>query len=480
MLVFFLAALVAGWGCEDTQEAVITLGDPLGKVEKVDGDVLVLRAGAKGTVHLHLGDPLTGGDVITTETGGTATVKMGAGLEVLIRSGSRVQFNHRLLGPLEVPSLVLQRGRVSIVSGDSSLGNGPCLETPTMTFQARGTEFEVGVAEDLGVLVAVARGNLQVVTPWQGFSLKEKQELEVDFLEGPLPLRPSKERTEADWAGWMAARFRNLSMRLPEIAARVDRSLRETASARVAKRTELEQTSSEMEVISKELDAGKTDGNGGLHRSPLWVKLVALAKVQAASILELRHLANRTESLLIEAERLQTRASNLKNELGDRWPPVDHILRSLLENGRLLRSALKEERTFLLACGENWRSTMARVGAGDVFVAGGPPQSSPAAKPVTQGQSSSASSKIEAKQTRQPPKDIKKGIAAPAKERTPSRILTKDGKATKVQAGEKGHKKVPERTTQGKKQQATGKEASPPGGDKAQERKHSKKTQVAR
>lgn len=358
-LCFLVLALVSGCSSpqEPQQERAL---NPQAKVEKVDGDALVLRSGIRNPVHLHIGDPLFGGDVVTTEVGGAAELSMGEGYLLSVRSGSRVKINPLLMGDMENLSVLLQRGRVLLRAQAPQANSRLVLETASLTANVKSTELEVGVSEDLGVLLCVRQGTLQVESAGERVSLAASQESEVDFLERPSAPRSFKEKTEADWASWMAARFRNLAWRMPELVAKVDRCLRETASQRLEVRTELDRRIFEMESLARSL--GETDQALGSEQDRAVRKLQELALLQAETLVLLRYLDNRTETLLLETERLQKRAQTMKRELGERYGPLEEFLRLLLQCGKPLNRALQEERSYLDGQAQRWRVAVAAAG----------------------------------------------------------------------------------------------------------------------
>ena len=349
------------FGCSSSQEPERASPlDPYGKVEKVDGEALVLRAGINNAVHLHMGDPLFGGDVVSTEGGGALELRVRDNSVLSVRSGSRIRINPTLAPELEAPSVLLQRGRVYLRTQLPSGNPRLVLETFHLRVMAQAAELEAGVAEDLGILLCAHKGNIQVEGTGERTVVEAKQETEVEFLERPSPARPFRERSEADWAAWMAARFRNLTTRIPELVARMDRSLKETGAERLEVRAELDTRGREMETLAQSLaGAGQAPQ---VHGEDSAGRLRELARLQAGSLIRLRHLDNRTESLLLEADRLRKRAQAMKKELGDRNQPVEEMLRLLLEGGKPLGKALQEERSYLMAQSQRWSLAVASAG----------------------------------------------------------------------------------------------------------------------
>lgn len=430
-----LLVLLVGWGCSSESENPPLLSHPLGKVEKVEGDVQLFKPGARGGVRIHLGDSLSEGDVLSTEGGGMAVVRLGEVAEFSIRSGSRTWINPRILGEKENPSMVLQRGRLSVRSLEASQLGSPLLETAMLRVEAKGTDFEVAVAEDLGVLLCVYKGRVEMAGPLEPMVVPEKHEAEVDFLDGASGMRKLKERTEADWAAWMAARFRNMSGRFPELATRMDRCLRETGTRRLETRKLLDEKAQELQRMAQGIaQQGNTKGtpSGSTGESALDV-----ARSQARLILETRHLENRTEILLGEADRLRKRGQAMKKELGERFSPADDLLRLIIDGGKVLRGSISEERQKLLEHSQKWRENLAMAGLLSVASLEIPKETKPepaqASKPKT--------SPPQAKASPKPGQEEKKARLSAPKASKPSQGVSRAQPSAKGKLEQRGKEK---------------------------------------
>ncbi len=362
--MFFFQCLIISWlflACspsQDSQEKISS--DPMGKVEKVDGEVLVTRLGARDVVHLHMGDPLFAGDMVSTEAGGATEIRLGQDSLLSVTSGSIIEINPTLDPKVGPCSFFLQRGRVLVETPTDSKSPGVVLETFHFGVLLRSGELEVGLAEDLGLIICMRRGQAQLEGVGAKISLAAKQETEVEFLEAPPQSRQLNERSEADWAAWMAARFRNLPLKIHELAAKIDRCLKETAIERVQVRTELDRRHLELESLARSL--AEEEQGPPVERQAVLRKLRALAELQEDSLIRLRYLVTRTELLLVEAERLRRRADNMKKELGDKHSHLGNFFRLLLEGGRPLAKALAEERNYLAFQTGQWKSFVEMAG----------------------------------------------------------------------------------------------------------------------
>lgn len=442
LLIKLILLLFLTCGCGPEAEKSSGVQEPVGKVDKVEGEALLFRPGAKGAVHLHLGDPLAGGDAVSTEGGGVAVVKVGETAEFYIKSGSRMWVNPRILGEKENPSIALQRGRVLVRSGDASKGGSPLLETAMFTFEAPGAEFEVAVGEDLGILVCVYKGRIRITGLTEPLTIVDKQEVELDFLDGSWGLRKLKERTDADWAAWMAGRFRILSSRFPELVTRMDRFLREAGVRRLEKRKQLDEKAMEFEskinAVARQATTEVTQsGSKGDD-------LLDAARSQAKLILEMRHLENRTEILLAEAERLRKRGQAMKKELGERFAPMDEILRLILDGGKVVRRSIEEERGRLLQCSQKWKENLATAGLISVASLEHPREPKPeppeASKPKSSPSQAKAPSKVDQEEKQGKPSISKDSKASKSLSKTQSSTKQKvkgttRGRETKQQGG---------------------------------------------
>ncbi|MEJ5375503.1 MAG: hypothetical protein WHX93_02865 [bacterium] len=362
--MFFSQCLIISWlflACspsQDSQEKISS--DPMGKVEKVDGEVLVTRLGARDVVHLHMGDPLFGGDMVSTEAGGATEIRLGQDSLLSVTSGSIIRINPTLDPKVGISSFFLQRGRVLVKIPTDSKSPGVVLETFHLKALFRSGELEAGLAEDLGLMICMRRGQAQIEGVGAKISLAAKQETEVEFLEAPPQSRQLNERSEADWAAWMAARFRNLPLKIHELAAKIDRCLKETAIERLQLRTELDRRHLELESLARSL--AEEEQGPPVERQVVLRKLRALAELQEDSLVRLRHLGTRTELLLVEAERLRRRADNMKKELGEKHSNLGNFFKLLLEGGRPLAKALAEERNYLAFQTAQWKSVVDMAG----------------------------------------------------------------------------------------------------------------------
>lgn len=471
-IVFCLMILGLVCACSPSQDTKQEKPEePLAKVEKLDGEVLVLRLGAKEMVHLHLGDPLFGGDVLSTEGGGAVEIRVGENSTLSVASGSIVKINPVLDRAVDSPSMFLQRGRVFLRAQPGSQSPAVVLESFHMSVLSLSGELQAAVAEDLGVLLCVPQGESRVEGVGFKIPLGTKQETEADFLERPGPPRQYKERSEADWAGWMAARFRNLPLRMLELAAKMNRCLKETAVERLEVRTQIDRRNLEIESLARSLSEEDQGPLG--DREAVLKKLKALAMLQAESLVRLRHLGTRTELLLPELERLKRRSQGMKKELGESYSPLEQLLTSLMDGGKPLAAALQEERSYLAVHCQQWRWAVGAAGGLHPVLQDKPaaeparasleekkaPAKPPAQeKPKSKSISNSAGSKPSSTGSSGKSKSSQKEQAKPSQ--TKPKTQQKSSAGTKASSGSSSAKKAKSSGTQ-KEKRTDSKQSSP-------------------
>jgi hypothetical protein len=347
----FVLLVVAGfgllWGCSSKEDAPPpAMGDPEGKVEKVEGDALVTRGGQGTPVHLHLGDPLFRGDVVVTEGTGSLELKLVDGTVLMVRPSTRLRINERGDGDVEAPSVMLYWGRL-LSRALTAVGDDRfSVDSPTLVAGVLGTEFEMGVAEDQGTIVSVYHGKVEVDVEGERSLLPQQREIETDFMERPMPSRAFKEKLETDWVSWMAARSRNLPNRMPELVAKMERRLREIQSRREEERATAEKRLQEMQDVARTIgDAGKEGDQA--RRQELIRRFQELSVAHRQSMKRIQQLENRGDAAFVHAERLQKRAKGLKKELGNRYRSVSDSLRKIVEGRKDLQRGFLEDRGFL-------------------------------------------------------------------------------------------------------------------------------------
>jgi hypothetical protein len=335
-------------GCGGKEEgAPVPSGEPEGKVERLEGDAMVIRGGEGHAVHLHLGDPLFQGDVMVTEGAGTVEFRLVDGTILTLRPNSRCRINDRGAFEGEAPSVMLVWGRL-LSRALTTVGQGRfSVDSPTLTVEVRGTEFEVAVAEDQGAMAAVYHGKVEVDSGGEGVPLTALREVEAEFTEPPKAPRTFKEKTEADWAGWMAARTRDLHQRLPDLAVRMERRVREIRGKRQGERASMEKGLQDLEAAARAMGGGG-DGTEAPRRAESIRQFQVLWTAHCRALKRAQQMANRLVAAHAHAERLQRRAKGLKKELGsDRYRRVGESLKRIVEGRKEWQKDLADDRAAL-------------------------------------------------------------------------------------------------------------------------------------
>ena len=346
-LLVILVGIVLVFGCSPREEpSAPEAGEPEGKVERVEGDALVIRGGEGTPVHLHLGDSLFRGDVVITEGTGSLEFRLVDGSVLMLRPGSRLKINARGAGDVEAPSVMLYWGRL-LSRALAAVGEDRFfVDTPTLVAGVRGTEFEVAIAEDQGALAAVYHGKVEVEAEGEKVVLGPQKEIEAEFMERPTPPRNFKEKIEADWAAWMAARARNLPNRLPDLVVRMERRLRETPQRREEERASVARRIDEMQAVARSIEELGNRGDPQ-RRQELVRQFQDLSSAHRQSIKRLQQLENRAEAAYVHAERLQKRAKGMKKELGNRYRTVTDGLKRIQDSRKAMSKGFAEDRAFL-------------------------------------------------------------------------------------------------------------------------------------
>ncbi len=334
-------------GCPAKDEPYTPLSEePEGKVEKVEGEALVHRAGTRAPVHLRLGDPLFQGDLVTTQGSASLEIRLVDGSVLMVRPFSRLKVNERMVGGGEAPSVMLFSGRIlsrvlSVTEEDLF-----SVETPTLVARTRGTEFEIGISEDLGGLIAVYHGKVELLTEGEPVMLGPQREAELEFVNGPIVLRQFKDKGDTDWAAWMMSRSRDLADRLVMLSERIPARLSDLRARREDERSALIRRLGEIETLAREIGEAKVRGDSRASDGLVRRFQEGIAGHRQC-VKRLQTVGNRVEALHVHAEYLVSRAKGLKKALGKGYEPVVGSLNRMLEGRKELFKEVEEDRALL-------------------------------------------------------------------------------------------------------------------------------------
>lgn len=334
-------------GCPAKDEPYTQLSEePEGKVEKVEGEALVHRAGTRAPVHLRLGDPLFQGDLVTTQGSASLEIRLIDGSVLMVRPLSRLKLNERMAGGGEAPSVMLFSGRIlsrvlSVTEEDLF-----SVETPILVAKTRGTEFEVGISEDLGGLVAVYHGKVELLTEGEPVMLGPQREAELEFVDGPTLVRQFRDKGETDWAAWMMSRSRDLAGRLALLSEKIPARLSDLRARREDERSALIKRLGDIEKLAQEIAEAKVKGDSraldGLVR-----RFQEGFAGHRQCVKRLQTVGNRVEALHVNGEHLVSRAKGLKKALGKGYEPVVGSLNRMLQGRKEVLKAVEEDRVLL-------------------------------------------------------------------------------------------------------------------------------------
>jgi len=347
ILLGLLAGFLLSLGCPQKEEpAPPPSEEPEGRVERVEGEAFLHRTGTRAPVHLRLGDPLFQGDLVMTHGSASIEIRLVDGSVLMLRPLSRLKLNERMPGGGEAPSVMLFSGRVLSrvlsLTGEDLFS----VETPTLVARARGTEFEVGVSEDLGGLIAVYHGKVEVDTGVEPVILGPQKELEIEFMEGPSPARPFKEKGETDWAAWMMSRSRALAARLPMLGERIPARITDLRLTSEEAKSTLIGLLGEMETLRPGISEARAKGDSRALEE-LVRRFQGCFAEHRRCVKRLQLAGNRTEALCAHAEHLISRAKGMKKEMGERYGPVAESLKRIQEGKRELLGKVEEDRVLL-------------------------------------------------------------------------------------------------------------------------------------
>lgn len=185
---------------------------PVAKVLKVSGGVTGRPPKSEAYGRLEAGDRVPYGSRIRTDDTGKATLEFADGTKVRVRSKSEVLVRPR--PTKQASSVVLFFGRVwskvvKSVGGKTSFE----VESANAVAGVRGTEFEVGVADDGSTRVIVTEGLVGVGGDVGGKPTSIGAGYEVESNASGSLARRRKSRRNPGWKRWFSKRAKRLERR---------------------------------------------------------------------------------------------------------------------------------------------------------------------------------------------------------------------------------------------------------------------------
>ena len=215
-----------------THQVVIGEELSVGKIDKVKGQVTVLRSDGREVTGKE-GQPLFAGDQVTTGEGGMVWCSFQKGRQ--FRLGEDAQMSVDELSALEkedgriILRLVLGYLWSRIQKIREKVG---CLEvhTPTAVMGVRGTEFDTVVSLDATSMIAVDEGIVEVDTEEEKIILDKGKMTQVELDVKPTPPMHAIPKEKRDWQAWRNKKVKMLFKKLPQMAPRFSKRFERTVS----------------------------------------------------------------------------------------------------------------------------------------------------------------------------------------------------------------------------------------------------------
>ena len=192
----------------------------VGKIDKIEGEVTILRTDGK-EIAGEVGLSLFPGDQITTGEGGMVWFSLQQGGQ--FRLGEEAQASIDELSASEEeddqPTLRLVLGY--LWSKIRKLKEKPpslVLHTPTVIVGVRSTEFDTVVSLDGTSVITVDEGSVEVEAEDEKIILEKGRMAEVEAEVKPAPPIQAIPKEKRDWQAWRKKRIKKLFKNLPQKA----------------------------------------------------------------------------------------------------------------------------------------------------------------------------------------------------------------------------------------------------------------------
>ncbi len=268
LLIIPLAGLI--FGLPD----VATAAGPTARVVTVAGDVKGRPPKSEAYGRLTDGDRVPYGSRIRTGAKGQATLLFDDGTQVKVRAQSEVLVRPR--PKKEVSGVVLFFGRVwskvaKSVGGKTSFE----VESANAVAGVRGTEFEVGVADDGSTRVRVTEGTVAVHGDTNPNTVPISAGFEVQSDTAGSLAKRSKSKRNPNWEGWFSKRARVLQKRGLKVARHLEGRLDK-------RKSKVQRLVRKMRALKGEVEALEKRARSGADvQRELQSKLQELEKVTA-------------------------------------------------------------------------------------------------------------------------------------------------------------------------------------------------------
>jgi hypothetical protein len=231
---------------------------PVGKVEKAQGGVSVIREDgkkAKGTPELNL----YAGDSITTAKDGVVWFSLSDGARFRLGNDAQMEVDELsseaeddtthlslVLGYLwsKIQKIGVSRGKFN-------------LHTPTAVMGVRGTEFDAVVSIDASSTVAVDEGVVDVESEAGKVTLLQGKMTEIEFDENPSPPVEAASKEIRDWNQWREQKTDRFVRNLPGISPRLRNRFEQSLSRTQTFTEKINQDAERLKDLIQELRDAK-------------------------------------------------------------------------------------------------------------------------------------------------------------------------------------------------------------------------------
>jgi hypothetical protein len=237
-------------------------------VAEVSGDVTVRAPKSKTYARVAAGASLADRSRLKTGADGKATLRYADGTSAEVRPKSEILV-HAKKGEDDPNGATLFFGRVWSKVAKSAGGETAFeVESANAVAGVRGTEFEVGVADDGAARVIVSDGSV-AVSGDEGGAIEIARGYEIESSSDGRLEGKKKMGKDPDWAGWFSKRAKNLERKGVEVATDLD--------GRVSRRwRQVEKLVRQQRVLREEIQKME---KGGAGEDELQAKLDELERV---------------------------------------------------------------------------------------------------------------------------------------------------------------------------------------------------------
>ncbi|RLF53318.1 MAG: hypothetical protein DRN37_11780 [Thermoplasmata archaeon] len=216
LMIFLFAAAPASVFAEEM---------PIGKIEKIEGKVTILKSDGL-QVLARTGGELFAGDRIQTGKGARVWFSLQPGTRFLLGEEAEASVDELSSYDEEDDHPVLRLVLGYLWSKLQKIMGRPMslsIHTPTAVIGVRGTEFDTVVSMDAASAIAVDEGEVAVEAEEEKVTLRRGSMTHVEMDVKPSPPEKAAPKEKRNWKAWREARSKMLIRRLPRLVPRLRR-----------------------------------------------------------------------------------------------------------------------------------------------------------------------------------------------------------------------------------------------------------------